>query len=313
MNYVVYQSSNDQLGSVEHQFYQVPFVNTEFGYENSGAGKSHDHHVDTDTFRRRLWNATMNGQYPVFGNTGTYGGRAFSQDAKYLDSPGARQMTVWYDFFSKTRYWELEPYFDVDGGRAVALEDVEYIVYVEKPAGPIELLVARHGYDVKWFNPITGESLKQKNFKGERFTAEPPDRSHDWVLHVSREGRKEGMLRSYKFESRPVPVQEVELSPARIPYEIAEPSADEISLSKPPKFSVKIKRDTRATRSMMYLWTGEVPAEGRGFRVIGTGKEGTLDLRRLKGNLPAVLNVRVAALNANGKAYALDRVYKLVP
>ena len=39
-------------------------------------------------------------------------------------------MTVWYDFFyNDTRYWELEPYYDVDGGRALALEDTEYVVY----------------------------------------------------------------------------------------------------------------------------------------------------------------------------------------
>ena len=44
-------------------------------------------------------------------------------------------MTVWFDFFSDTRHWELEPYFDVDGGRALALEGIEYVVYVEKP-GP---------------------------------------------------------------------------------------------------------------------------------------------------------------------------------
>ena len=58
----------------------------------------------------------MNGMYPTFGNTGTYGGREFEPDIQYLDSPGAKQMTHWYDFFTRTRHWELEPYFDVDGG-----------------------------------------------------------------------------------------------------------------------------------------------------------------------------------------------------
>ena len=47
---------------------------------------------------RDLWNATMNGQYPAAGS-GEY-------------------MTAWFDFMSGNRYWELEPYFDVDGGRA---------------------------------------------------------------------------------------------------------------------------------------------------------------------------------------------------
>ena len=313
MDYIVYQTSDDQIGAIEHQLHTVPQVNAEFAYEDSGAGKSHPHHVASDEFRHRLWNSAMNGQYPTFGNTGAYGGRKFSVEAKYLESPGARAMTAWYDFFARTRHWDLEPYFDVDGGRALALEGVEYIVYVEKP-GPVEVLVERHGYNVAWFNPATGESIKQKDFKGERFAGEPPSKTQDWVLHISREGRKEGMLRSYKFESRPLPVQEVELNPQKVPYEVAEPAGDTISIAAPPKFAVKIKRETRATRAMMYLWTGEVVADGRGFRVLGTGKDGTLKIPKgLAKNFPAVLNLHVAALNANGKAYAIDKVYTLKP
>ena len=113
--------------------------------------------MDAATLRKRLWNATMNGQSPTYANTGT--------GAQYADSPGAKQMTVWYDFFfNDTRYWELEPYFDVDGGRALALEDIEYVVYVEKP-GPLELVVEKHGYDLYWINPIDGQFTKGK-FKG---------------------------------------------------------------------------------------------------------------------------------------------------
>lgn len=313
MNHLLYQSADDPLGAIEHQIYALPQVNAEFAYEDSGAGKSHPHHVDTDAFRRRLWNATMNGQYPVFGNTGTYGGRRFPVEAKYLDSPGARQMTAWFDFFSRTRHWELEPYFELEGGRALALEGVEYIVYVEKP-GPVEIVVERHGYDVAWFNPRTGEFVKQKEFKGERFRGEPPDRRQDWVLHLSREGRKQSMLRSFKFESRPVLMQEIEQDPQRAPFEIAAPSAETLSLSVPPAYAVKLTRQTRATRSMMWLWIGEIPAEGTGYRVLGVGPEGTLRFpRNFVRGLPAVLALRLYGLNANGKLYALDHVYQLIP
>ena len=318
MDYIVYQSSDDQLGSVEHQLYGNPAVNAEFAYEDSGAGKTHPHHVDTDTFRKRLWNSTMNGQYPTFGNTGTYGGRKFEVDAKFADSPGAKQMTHWFDFFSKTRHWEMQPYFDVDGGRALALDDrlgaqaVEYIVYVEKPSGPVEVLVEKRGYDIAWFNPVTGEYLPQKDFKGERFVGEPPTRDHDWVLHISREGRKQSMLNSYKFESRPTVMQEVERNTQKIPFDIVEPTGDEISVKSPPKYATKIKRDTRATRSMMYLWTGEAAAGGQGYRVLGTGPAGVLKFPPgLVTKFPAVMNLRVTAVNANGKAYSVDKVYRL--
>jgi hypothetical protein len=235
-------------------------------------------------------------------------------DPKYLQSPGAKAMDVWYDFFADTRYWELEPYFDLDGGRALALPGVEYIVYIEKPSGPIEVRLEKHGYDVKWVDPATGEATPAKNFKSERQTFEPPDTKHDWVLHISREGRKEGMLKSWKFESRPFLLQEVETALTKIPFEIAQPAKDEISMNVPPPYEVKLKRETRGTRTMMYLWTGEAPSNEQGFRVIGVGPKGTFRKHSaLTANSPTVMNVRLYGMNANGKVYVLDRIYRLIP
>jgi len=275
MNVLAYGTPELNVGSVEHQFYQLPAV-------NAGIQSQQD-----------LWNATMNGQYPASGS-GPY-------------------MKAWAEFMAGNRYWELEPYFDVDGGRALALDGVEYIVYVEKP-GLVELTVENHSYDVVWMNPATGDLVKQKDYKGEHFTGEPPDKLHDWVLRVSREGHKASMLRSYKFDSRPVPVQEVELNPLKIPFEITAPEGTEISLSKAVPFTVKIKRDSRATRSLLVEWTAEVPLDGEGYRVVGTGREGTLTIpRSLANRYPAVMSLHMMLLNANGKAYGLDRVYKLNP
>jgi len=311
MNYRVYQSSDNPLGTIEHLLYGMPAVNSEFAYEDSGAGRTHAHHVDTDTFRKRLWNASMNGQYPVYGNTGTYTGKSGGVDVQYLDAPGARQMTVWFDFFSGTRFWDLEPYFDVDGGRALALPGIEYIVYVEKP-GPVEVLIEKHGYDIRWFHPATGQYIKQKEFKGTRFRGQPPDNSHDWVLHISREGKKEGMGRSYKFESRPILLQEVEQNPKNVPFDILEPAEDTLKLPRPERYEVKVTRDTRATRAMMWLWTGEVVADGQGYRVLATDAKGEMRIPRgIVKNTPAVLNLRLAGMNANGKIYFYDKVYKV--
>src|SRR5262249_22664898 len=159
-------------------------------------------------FRKRLWNATMNGQYPT----------AMLNPAS-TDSASSKVMAGWYDFFARTRYWELEPYYDIDGARCIALPGVEYIVYLEKP-NYVEMLIEKHGYDVFWFNPITGELTKEKKeFKGEKYFGEPPNKNQDWVLHLSREGHKEGM-KSYKFESRPNLMQEIEQSPQRMPFDI---------------------------------------------------------------------------------------------
>ncbi len=276
MSLLSYGTTDPNVGGVEHQLFAMPAVNT--GIQNE----------------RDLWNATMNGQYPASGS------------GKY--------MTAWFDFMSGNRYWELEPYFDVDGGRALALEDVEYIVYVEKP-GPIELTVEDHGYDVVWMNPATGELIKAKNYKGKHFTGEPPDKSHPWVLRVSREGHKEGMLKSYKFDSREIPIrlQVPETSAKNTPFEVEQPNGD-VSMAVPPRFSLKITRPTRATRDLLVEWTGEVVLDGEGYRVVGTGREGTLHVpKEIAHKLPGTLSLRVSVLNANGKVYLIDKVYRLTP
>jgi hypothetical protein len=274
-NMLGYGTTDANIGGVEHQFYQAPAIAT-------GIKNTHD-----------LWNATMNGQYPADGS-GAY-------------------MTAWYEFMAGNRYWELEPFFGVDGGRGLALEGVEYIIYVEKP-GPIEVTLEHHGYDVAWINPANGERVKQKDIRGERFTGEPPDRSHDWVLHISREGEKSGMLKSVKFESRDVPVQEITLAGEKPVFDIPEPEENEVSLAHPPHISLKVRKDTRATRSLLVEWTAEVSADGEGYRVIGTSRESMLKVpASIVKNFPAVLSLHANIVNANGKAYLVDRIFKLVP
>ena len=303
MDFAAYGNTDDQIGAIEHQLYGVPFVNLDCGREDSGAGKSAAGDVDAAVLRKRLWNATMNGQSVTYANTGT--------GAQYANAPGAKQMTVWYDFFNDTRYWELEPYFDVDGGRALALEDTEYVVYVEKP-GPLELVVEKHGYDIYWVNPIDGQFTKGK-FKGDHFTGSPPDASHDWVLHVVREGRVEGMNKSYKFESRDIVLQEVESNSPKVPFTVEQPAAD-IHVRVSPPFAAKITKETRATRSMMWLWTGEVSADGQGYRVLATGQQGVMrPMGGIAKNFPALMHLRAYGMNANGKVYAVDRAFGLEP
>lgn len=275
MNVLAYGTTDANIGGVEHQFYQLPAL-------AAGIRNTHD-----------LWNATMNGQYPADGS-GEY-------------------MTVWRDFMAGNRYWELEPFFGVDGGRGLALDGVEYIIYVEKP-GPIEVALEHHGYDVVWINPANGERVKQKDYRGERFTGEPPDASHDWVLHISREGEKAGMLKSYKFESRVVPVQEITLAGEKPLFEIPEPEENEVSMAHPSHFALKVSKATRATRYLWVEWTAEVPTDAEGYRVIGTGREGTLKVpASIVKNFPAVLSLHANIVNANGKAYSVDRIFRLTP
>jgi hypothetical protein len=291
MDFAAYGNTDDNVGAIEHQLNAVPAVNLQIG----GA--------DAATVRHRLWNATMDGQYPTLSQEGG------AEDSGSQGAAKAKAMTVWFDVLSGTRHWELEPYFNLDGGRALALEDTEYLVYIEKP-GPLEMTVEKHGYDVFWTDPATGETVHKK-FSGDHFTGAPPDPSHDWLLHVVREGTLQSMNRSYKFESRDIVLQEVEANPQKIPYDIETPG-DDLAIGKTAPFAVKLTRQTRGTRSMMYLWTGEVTADHQGYRVMGTGAQGTTQpTSRLAVNFPAILLLRVYGMNANGKVYLLTKAVQL--
>lgn len=284
MSLVSYGTADPNVGAVEHQLIGLPGVNA--GIRS----------------RADLWNATMNGQYPESGT--------------------GREFTVWFELMARTRYWEMEPYFDVSGGRAIAVRDapglfgdpedaVEYLVYVEKP-GPVELTVENHGYDVVWIHPATGERVPAKGYKGKTFAGEPPDKTHDWLLHVSREGHKQG-LNKFKFESRRNVRQTPEANPTAVPFEMEKP-AGEISVRTPSFYALKILRATRATRDVLVVWTAEVANGTESGRVVGVGREGTLNLpASFTEKVPAVMSLRVSVLNANGKAYVIDHAIRLVP
>jgi hypothetical protein len=288
LRYRSYQGGDHAVAAIDQQVYQYPSVSN-FASES----------VDADTFRHRLWNATVSGEYP---------------STVIPNEQAANEMKIWYEFMEGTRHWELEPFFDADNGRGLSLEEVEYIIYVEKP-GPVTVnLDEKHGYDGRWFNPATGQSVKLKEIKAKEFTGEPPDRTHDWVLQISRESHKASMLKSYKFDSRDpgIELQQVEGNPDKVPFEVVEPSGDTLSLSRPASFSIKLKRETKALQHMMYEWTGEVTVDGRSYRVIGTGANGTLRVpANIARNYPAALHIRIFGMNGLGKVYALDRNYTL--
>ena len=108
----------------------------------------------------------MDGHSVTYANTGS--------GPQYLDSPGAKAMTAWYDIWP-TRGIGSWSRIRCGRRRALALEDTEYMVYIEKP-GPLELPVVRHGYDVFWIDPARWNHQGGQEVSGDHFTAEPPDR-----------------------------------------------------------------------------------------------------------------------------------------
>jgi hypothetical protein len=106
-------------------------------------------------------------------------------------------------------------------------------------------------------------------------------------------------------------VQEPEVDAAKSPFEIGDPGSDTLLASAPPPYSVKLTRANRATRSMEYVWWGEIVAGPDGPRLLGIGPKGTFQMPPAFQQPGATLNVRLLAINANGKAYEVDHVYQL--
>lgn len=288
MNYLIEAVPTPDFGAVQHQFNQQPEIHV----INATA---------PEAFRHELWNATTNGEYP-----------SVSYEALQNEA-NAKAVAVWAKVMADTRHWELEPYFDVDGARAVGLQEVEYLAYAQTP-GIVEINLPKHKYNPLWVNPITGEEIELKDYKGEVFSQQTPDNTHDWILQVPREGHKESMLQSYYFESQDPPVQEIESDSAKIPFEIVDPPGNQINSLIPTPYKLKITRANRASRFMQYVWWGEVVAGGEGGRLLGLGSSGNFTIpKEFLSERGSTLNIRLLAINAYGKAYELDKVYRLTP
>jgi Protein of unknown function (DUF4038)/Domain of unknown function (DUF5060) len=297
MNFIMEASPRGDLGAVEHQFTEQPSIHVISTPDPVG-------------FRHELWNATTNGQYP-------------SVPFEALkNETNVKAVETWFKLVSDSRHWEFEPFFDVDGARAVAVDGrtdpyaeidfVECLTYAQK-GGIIEVTLPRHKYNPEWVNPATGEETPLKDTRTEVFSRETPDKTNDWILYLPREGRKESMGRSYYFESHNPPVQEAETDATKTPFTIVDPAGEQISVRAPAPFGIKITKPNRATRSIQYVWWGEVVAGGEGARVLGIGPSGTLTIPKALAQPGQILNLRLNAINANGKAYELDRVYTLTP
>jgi hypothetical protein len=105
----------------------------------------------------------------------------------------------------------------------------------------------------------------------------------------------------------------VETDPAKIPFEIERPLGD-LSLSIAVPYSAKMTKQTRATRSMMWLWTLETASSGQGYRVLATSQSGSFQTPRpLVRGLPATAVLRLCGMNANGKVYLLTRGCDITP
>ena len=98
----------------------------------------------------------------------------------------------------------------------------------------------------------------------------------------------------------------VEVGKSEVPFEIQLPREAELPAGKPLAFNATLKKTDRATRNMTWLWTGEAPASGLGYRVLGSSQFGQFGQFVIPPDItceyPAALSLRVVGLD--GKAHA---------
>ena len=99
-----------------------------------------------------------------------------------------------------------------------------------------------------------------------------------------------------------------------MPFQVVDPTGDEFNSTIPVPYKAKVVRANRASRTIQYLWWGDVIAGGEGARLLGVGPSGNLSVPKELVKQPgSTLNLRVQAVNANGKAYEVDKVFRLTP
>ena len=299
-DYFIQNRVDPALAAIEYEINRAPFVNTGIGL---GAGPS--------AARHQAWNAAARGHYVTL-NT----------EDKSAGSPIAEQMVPLGQFFSQTRYFDLQPHYRVVGGAALALHRVprysertlgiEHIVYAEQP-GLIELVMPKQEYSISWYNPANGAWYDQKKkFKGDRYRSRTPDDQQDWVLYIRREGKKQDYNKSFVLESKPPRFREIEFSPSELPFEIQLPEGNELQAGMAHEFNATLLKNTIAAKRTVWLWMAEAAGSDRGARMLGTTQSGNFDIPAdLAEFYPTTLSVRAIGLDGAGRLFEAFRTYSL--
>ena len=299
-DYFVQNRVDPALAAIEYELNRAPFVNTGIGVGASPASA-----------RRQAWNAAVRGHYVTL-----------SAEDTSAESPFAEQMVPLKQFFSQSRYYDLQPHYRIVGGAALALHRVprysertvgiEHVVYAETP-GLIELVMPKQQYSISWYNPANGAWFDQKKkFKGDRYRSRTPDDKQDWVLYIRREGKKQDYNKSFVLESKLPRFREVEYSPSEVPFEIQLPEGNELQAGRAHDFNATLLKNTIAAKRTVWLWMAEAAGSDRGARVLGTTQSGSFNIPGdLAQSYPTTLSVRAIGLDGAGRLFEAFRTYSL--
>ncbi|MBN1349620.1 FG-GAP repeat protein [candidate division KSB1 bacterium] len=133
------------------RIYNMPVVNTEFGYE----AKDYNGHIfSSDDVRKYAWAIVMGGGFACYGNDNTLR----SVDMNATNSDGAQYLKILYEFFQNKNWWELTPNNDkVDNGFCLSKDFDEHIIYLPE-GGTVNVTLTNDNrvYAAQWFDPGQG-------------------------------------------------------------------------------------------------------------------------------------------------------------
>lgn len=167
------------------KFLERPVMNIEFSYE-IGPIETYRVKQYPDEVRRRMWVIYMAGGYATY----YYSLTAWDVISHEIIPPGYSYCKHLYNFFTRTRYWEMDPRDDlVDKGHCLAREGEEYIVYLPKAdAVTLKVQGAARQLTAKWYNPRSGQQVEIDGGIGDgSHKFQPPDdfSGGDAVLYLS--------------------------------------------------------------------------------------------------------------------------------
>jgi hypothetical protein len=174
----------------------IPQVNEEYGYE--------DHYpqwapykppaASADAMRRVAWEIAMVGGYQVTGETAKRGtGMGPDTGGGWVNGRGDETMTMltgyahMVHFFSSFQWWKTDPHDELvnDGSFCLAEPGRLYVIYLPR-GGRATVKLEPGRYEMKWFNPRSGEYSANATAEGPDWTSSvSPDRE-DWVIQLIR-------------------------------------------------------------------------------------------------------------------------------
>ncbi len=135
-----------------------PVVNVEYGYER-GVEDLPTYRVKQDwrEVLRRTWEIYLAGGYCNY----YYSNTSWDLIKWEPEPPGWRRYAILYDFFQRTRYWEMEPADElVSAGRCLAKPGEQYVVFLEQGRETtLRIAGAARPLSLVWLDPYTGREV----------------------------------------------------------------------------------------------------------------------------------------------------------